>query len=94
MDYNDNSALGVSLGEMQGWEDHPVTVRYLAWLRHRLDYHRRSVEELLVKGDEKARAAAGAVMAYREIISAIEDRPKEAPKVEEEPFVDPAARVR
>jgi hypothetical protein len=52
------------------------------------------VEELLVKGDEKARAAAGAVMAYREIISAIEDRPKPVAVVEEAPFVDPAARVR
>jgi hypothetical protein len=94
MTYSDNSVLGASLGELAAWEDHPVSKRFREWLQNRLDYHRRSVEDLLVRDDGRAKGAAGAVLAYREVIAAMDERPLERLPDVEETFTDPAARKR
>lgn len=70
-----------------------MTQEWVKWLNDQVGYYRSTVPRLIVKGElDKARAGAGALEAYEEMLRALEPS-EETPEVPEVPFVDPATRM-
>lgn len=79
--------------ELSAWLSHPVTVAYELDLRARVESHRRELANRVVKDDiAGARAAAGAIKAYEEMLADLFVDDEQAPEAKADNFRDPAER--
>lgn len=70
----------------------PAGKAFQKWLLQQLETYRRHIPVYVVRNEiEKARSAAGALMAYEEIIGVLTAGPSTQDTTLDEPFVDPAA---
>ena len=87
------TSMGMSVEELNSWREHPVTKAALAWLGHRMDVYKRDIPQFITADRiADARAAAGALAGYVEVMAAFMENPLETVEVPEEPFIDPATR--
>lgn len=83
----------ISPQELSSWRELPVTARVLDWLRGQVKVYQENIPDYIVRNEiEKARAAAGALRGYEEILAALTAEPIEQETEPEAPFRDPAAR--
>lgn len=83
----------ISQAELASWRELPVTARVLDWLRGQVKVYQVNIPDFIVRNEiEKARAAAGALRGYEEILAALTAEPDKQEAEPEEPFRDPAAR--
>lgn len=79
--------------DLATWLEDQTTKRFLQWLNDQITVYRSQVPEYVVKGDmDKAKAAAGGLRAYEEILMSFEPD-AEPVTVVERPFIDPATRL-
>jgi hypothetical protein len=85
--------MGMSVEELNNWRDHPVTKAALVWLAFRMKTYQENIPLYIVNDKiADARAAAGALQGYTEVLAAFTEKPEETVEVPEEPFIDPATR--
>jgi len=79
--------------ELAAWREHPATKAALAWLGARMATYSRDIPLFIVKNRiDDARAAAGALQGYTEVLAAFTEVPEDAKAETEEEFHDPAER--
>lgn len=85
--------LEMTPAELASWREHPATKCALEWLAARMATYTRDIPLFIVKNRiDDARAAAGALQGYAEVLAAFTEVVDETPAETEEEFHDPAAR--
>lgn len=85
--------LPLSSAELSSWRENIVTKTAISWLQQRIGFFQQEIPEYLVRNKlDEARAAAGALKGFQEVLVAFLEEPVLVAEEPEEKFTDPATR--